>query len=606
MTTKANHVFELKGVASSPGIALGRAFQIDRSLIHVPQHNLRPGTVENELERLEAAFVLARHQLNQARNKLTGGDHLQILDTHIAFLEDPELEKNTRRLVMTENINAEWAVKKVIDEAASIFDQVDDLYLRERKQDFEHILQRLLANLMGLRQESLENITEPVIIVAHDLSPADMAHIDRSKILGILTDLGGPNSHTSILARAMEIPNIVGLESITRRVKTGDLLILDGFEGQVILNPSLELISEYETRRRFHIQMEDELRLTRDLPTVTADGTTVQLSANIELPSELKILNANGVKRIGLFRTEFIFLLSSGIPSEEDQFKAYREVIEGLGPDGVTTIRTIDLGGDKLTLHLIPEAEPNPAMGLRAIRLCLAHPDLFRTQLRAILRASAYGKVRIMFPMISGLEELRQTISIFNEVREEIVRESIPFDESIEVGIMIEVPSAAIVADLLAREVDFFSIGTNDLIQYTLAIDRTNEHVNYLFTPAHPAILRTIKGIVEAGHNAGIPVAMCGEMAGNPDYVIALLGLGIDELSMSPHNTLRIKRLLRRITVDEARKVVAEALALKTASEISKHIIGYVRSHFPEDFWVPSWCEDGPCLQNDTSQKTSN
>ena len=593
----------LSGVASSSGIALGRAFHVDRNVIQVPHHRLAPGTTEHELERLESAFVLSRHQLHEARIKLTGGDHLQILDTHIAFLEDPQLERNIRAQVTAKMINAEWAVNEVINEVASVFDRSEDSYLRERRRDFEQISQRLLANLMGLHQDGIEHINEPVILVAHDLSPADMAHINREFILGILTDIGGQTSHTSILARAMEIPAVVGLESITREVKTGDLLILDGFAGRVMLNPSLELIDEYDTRRRYHLQVETELRLTRDLPTVTADGATIQLSANIELPSEIVALRTNGLNRVGLFRSEFIFLIGTQTPDEEAQYHAYREVVEGLGPNGVTTIRTLDLGGDKLHHEASALHETNPAMGLRAIRLCLARRDLFRTQLRAILRTSAHGKVRIMFPMISGIEELREAKAELESMRRNLREENIPFDETCEVGIMIEVPSAALIADLLAREVNFFSIGTNDLIQYMLAIDRSNEHVNYLFTPAHPAILRAICSIIDAGHHAGISVAMCGEMAGDPDYVMFLVGLGIDELSMTPHNSLRIKRLLSRFTMEEARQVAQHALTLQTSSEVSDYVITYVRTHYPEEFWVPDWCEDGPCLTRDPERE---
>ncbi|HPQ71467.1 MAG TPA: phosphoenolpyruvate--protein phosphotransferase [bacterium] len=587
----------LNGVASSAGIALGRAYQVDRNRIQVPQQHLAPGTMDHDLERLETAFVISRHQLHQAREMLSGDDHLQILDTHIAVLEDPELEKDARRRIITKNINAEWAVKQVFDKAASIFEKAEDPYLRERKRDFEQIAQRLLANLMGLHREGLDQIDEPVIVVAHDLSPADMAHLNRQFVKGIITDVGGPTSHTSILARAMEIPAVVGTETITRDVKTGDLLIIDGFEGRVILNPSMELIAEYETRRRFHADLQNKLLLLRDVPAATGDGRPVQLAANVELPSELSVLRDNGLARVGLFRTEFLFLMGDHIPTEDEQVKSYRHMIDGLGAEGVTTIRTIDVGGDKIGPEFRLEGEANPAMGLRAIRFCLANPDLFRTQLRAILRASAHGKVRIMFPMISGVEELRRAKEILARVQDELRNEGVAFDEKIQIGIMVEIPSAAFIADLLAREVDFFSIGTNDLIQYTLAIDRSNEHVNYLFSPMHPAILRGISLIVKAGHEAGIPVAMCGEMAGQPEYVMLLLGLGIDELSMSPHSVLRIKRLIQRFTMEQARTLAGETMRFATAGEVSDHVVNFMRSHFPEEFWLPAWCESGPCLE---------
>jgi len=582
-----NQPIELSGMAGAPGIAMGRAYHIDRPHLRVPHHQLPPPAVEFEIERLNSALNLSRNQLIEAKARLNMEEHLQIIEAHIALYEDPELIQRLRDRISQFGINAEWAVTQLIAELTSLFDQVEDIYLRERRRDFEYIERRLLMNLMGIKQESLENIEEPVILVAHDLSPADFAHINRERILGIVTDIGGTTSHMAIMARALEIPTVVGLEKITETVKTGDLIIIDGFTGTVIRNPAMDLINEYENRRRQHEQLTRDLRRFRDLPTATADAVRVRLAANIELPSELDAVKDNGLNHIGLFRTEFLFLFGAHSPTEEEQYAAYRNVIERLGPNGETTIRTIDLGGDKAGFAAESGVtEQNPAMGLRAIRLCFQYPEIFRDQLRAILRASAHGKIRIMFPMISGLAELRQAKEMLRKVQDELRAAGVPFDEHIPLGIMIETPASTLIADLLAAEVDFFSIGTNDLIQYTLAVDRGNEHVSYLFHPLHPAILRSLRLTIDAARAAGIPVAMCGEMAGQPEIVMFLLGMGITELSMTPNKALLIKRLIGRFRMADARRLVEEAMTMKTANEITEHVVGYMLRTFPEEFGI--------------------
>jgi phosphotransferase system enzyme I (PtsI) len=576
---------EMVGVPAAPGIALGRVHHIDRAHLRVPHHKLPADFVPGEIERLSNAMELSRHQLALVRAKLDMGDHLQIIDAHLALFQDPELVNRLRQRIVDLAINAEWAVTQVISEVASAFDHVDDAYLRERGRDFDYFQRRLLLNLMGVKQESLENIADPVVLVAHDLSPADLANVNPEKVLGILTDVGTATSHTAILARAMEIPTIVGLESITAEVKTGDLIVLDGLEGKVFLNPSLELIADYDTRREFYERFEQDLRLVRDLPAQTGDGQRITLAANIELPSELAAVKNNGLNRIGLFRTEFLFIFSAHPPTEDEQYEVYRGVVERMGPEGVTTIRTIDLGGDKASFAAAEaQGEANPAMGLRAIRLCLAHPDVFRTQLRAILRASAHGAVRIMFPMISGIDELREAKALLAEVRDDLRARGVPQGEKVDLGIMVETPAAVLIADLLAEECDYFSIGTNDLIQYTLAVDRANEHINYLFHPLHPAVLRAIRLVVRAGRDAGIPVAMCGEMAGHLEYVMTLIGLGVTELSMAPNKALHVKRMLSRFTAAQARELVDEALRLHTAAEVNDFIVTRMHTAFPEEF----------------------
>ena len=585
LSTLTGQLTELRGVAGAPGIALGRAHHIDRPHIRVPRYKLPADSVQHELKRLENSIELSRHQLAEAKRKLSLEEHHQIIDAHLTLFEDPELVARIRKRVQELTINTEWAVTQIIAEVTSVFDHVQDPYLKERRRDFEYVERRLLVNLMGIKQESIEEIREPVILVAHDLSPADLAHASREFILGIATDVGGATSHTTILARAMEIPTVVGLEKVTETVKTGELIVLDGFDGKIILNPSMEVIGDYETRREHHRRFEQDLRLIRDVPAQTADGSAITLAANIELPSELDVVRNSGLTRIGLFRTEFLFLFSAHSPSEDEQFEVYRNVVQRLGPEGETTIRTIDLGGDKANFgNDFAGTEANPAMGLRAIRLCLANPAVFRTQLRAILRASAYGRIRIMFPMISGIEELRSAKALVDEARGELRRDGIAFDENIAMGIMVETPAAALTADLLAPEAAFFSIGTNDLIQYTLAVDRGNEHVNYLFHPLHPAVLRAIARIVEAGHAAGIPVAMCGEMAGQPEYVMALLGLGVDELSMAPNRALHIKRLISHFTRAEAVDIVRQAMKLDAVQQVNDLIVGHIHKTHPEEF----------------------
>jgi phosphotransferase system enzyme I (PtsI) len=593
VTANGDRILELQGAPASPGIALGRAHHLDRARLRVPHHKLQPSAVEGELERLRMAIEASRRQLADARRKLELEDHLQIIDAHLSMFSDPELIRRLQQRIAELAINAEWAVSQVIAEVTSAFDHVTDAYLKERRSDFDYMERRLLLNLMGVKQEGLESLDEPVVLVAHDLSPADLANMPRDRVLGILTDLGTAASHTAIFARAMEIPTVVGLERITGEVRTGDLVVLDGFEGKAFLNPSLELIAEYESRREYYERFEQDLRQVRDLPAQTADGAPLTLAANIELPSEILAVKNNGLTNIGLFRTEFLFIFSMKTPSEDDQYEVYRGVVERLGPDGVTTIRTIDLGGDKATFAP-PECqdEPNPAMGLRAIRLCFARPDIFLAQLRAILRAGAHGRVRILLPMISGVDELRRAKSMLAEARRQLRDAGVPHAGETPVGVMIETPAAAFVADVLAREADFFSIGTNDLIQYTLAVDRSNEHINYLFHPLHPAVLRAIRNVVIAGRVAGIPVAMCGEMAGQLEYVMALVGLGLTELSMSPGKALHVKRLLGRFTMTEARELADHALRLPTADEVNDLIVGYMRSHYPEEFERMQWEKD--------------
>jgi phosphotransferase system enzyme I (PtsI) len=435
---------------------------------------------------------------------------------------------------------------------------------------------------MGKETESISQIKEEVIIVAHDLSPADTAQMSKDKVTAFVTDMGGRTSHTAIMARSLEIPAVVGSETATHSVNTGDTLIVDGTTGVVVVNPSLEIMQEYQERQRVRQKMERELFQYRDLPAETLDGYRVKVLANIELVDEIPSVLQHGAEGIGLYRTEYLYLNRKDLPSEEDHFNAYKKVVEGIYPHEAI-IRTLDIGGDKFLSHLDLAAEMNPAMGLRAIRFSLKEVDIFKVQLRAILRASAYGKVKILFPMISGATEIREVKKILNEVRLNLSAEGIPFDPKMEIGIMIEVPSAVTIADILAKEVDYFSIGTNDLIQYSLAIDRVNESVTHLYEPLHPAILRLVKTVVKAAHQAGIRVAMCGEMAGEPLYVPILVGLELDDLSMNVLSIFRVKKILRAYTFRDCKDLVEKSLHLSTPEEIEELVRASLRKKFPEE-----------------------
>jgi phosphotransferase system enzyme I (PtsI) len=483
----------------------------------------------------------------------------------------------------TEGINAEWALDMIVGKLNAAFDTIEDEYLRERKNDVNYVAQRIFRNLMGKGHDDLARIKGNVIVVAHDLSPADTIQMNLNHVAGFITNIGGSVSHTAILSRSLGIPAVVGLETVTSLINEGDVLIIDGYAGTVTINPDEALSQEYVRRRKQIRLLEREVLKYAALPAETRDGYRIRMGANIELAEELPMAISHGAEGIGLYRTEILYLNREDLPSEEEQFTTYRSIVEGIAPESVV-IRTLDIGGDKFLSHYGYDHEVNPALGLRAIRFSLKEPQLFKVQLRGILRASAFGKAKILFPMISGIAELRKAKEILEEAKGELRGEGISFDEGIEVGAMIEIPSASMVADTLASEVDFFSIGTNDLIQYSLAIDRINEHVSYLYEPLHPAILRMIKGVVEAGHRAGIEVAICGEMAADPGYILVFLGLGLDELSMTPFYIPRVKKILRRSSYDEAKQLLEEASQLSTAAEIEEYVKGRMAERFPEDF----------------------
>ncbi len=575
----------LKGIGVSSGIAIGRAHLIERGRVEVEERPIKKAQVEKEVNRFRRAVEQSKLQLQRIKEKLlkeSAKEHVYIIDAHLLILEDKMLIDDTIKNISERLIGAEGALKRHMHNLSMIFDRIEDEYLRARKSDIEQIGERVLRNLVGKKHEGLSHMKEKVIIVAHDLTPSDTAQMKKDKILGFVTDIGGRTSHTSIVARSLEIPAVVGLDNVTQQIMPGDIIVLDGMTGVVIINPPKSVFKAYLERSQNYQYFEEELLRFKSLPAVTKDGHSVRLAGNIELPEEIPSLREHGAEGIGLYRTEFLYM-GKKLPVEEDHFETYRKLAEGVAPYSAT-IRTLDMGGDKMVSHIEWAEEINPAMGLRAIRFSLKEVELFKTQLRGILRASAYGKLKIMFPMISGMQELRQAKGILDEIRKELDSKGIPYDREMEVGIMMEIPSAASIADILAREVDFFSIGTNDLIQYSLAIDRVNEHVAYLYEPLHPAIIRIIKGIVDSAHAAGIKVSMCGEMAGEPAYVPILLGLELDELSMNAPVIPWVKKIVRAMTASEAKKLLRDVMAFSTAAEIEGCVREHMAELFPDEF----------------------
>ena len=574
----------LRGVGASPGIVIGEARVVDRGRVAVAEREIGPDEVLAEVERFNTALALAREDLTQVRERLSatqGPEHLYIIDTHLLITQDSMLTRETVGFIEREHINAEAALKRTLRKFKEFFARIEDEYLSERIHDVETVIERILRNMVGKVQAPLYDADGKAVIVAHDLAPSDILQIDKNRVIGFVTDLGGKTSHAAILSRSLEIPAVVGLERVTAEIADGVPVIIDGAAGKVIVNPDQDTFREYLRKKQYYDYIEGEYLKLKELPAETPDGHRVRLSGNVEFLEEVPSVMGHGGEGIGLYRTEMIFFNRSTPPDEEEQFAAYSAVVKAMAPRTVT-IRTLDVGGDKFVENLNLSDELNPALGLRAIRLSLREPEIFKAQLRAILRASAVGPVRIFFPMISGVGEVRAARALLEEAKSELRRAGIGFDETIKVGIMIEIPSAVIIADLLAKEVDFFSVGTNDLIQYSLAIDRTNEHLSDLYEPLHPAVLRSLRMVVEAAHNAGIEVCMCGEMAGEPAYLPILLGLGFDELSMNAPSIPRVKKILRRCARSDAAKLAERALAFTTAGEVEAFLQGEISAHYSE------------------------
>lgn len=577
----------IKGIGVSPGIVIGKAYLFDRFDTQVPLYHLSGKTViAQEVMRFKAALKETEKQLQELKHKLRdlkGMEPLYIIDVHIMILKDRRFIATTVENIRTQAVNAEWALRITIDKYREIFDKMDEDYLRGRISDIQFVGQGILRNLGGKKRATALEIGEAVILVAKELSPADTAQIKIDKFLGFVTDFGGKTSHTAIVAQSMGIPAVVGLENITREVKTNDDLIVDGSSGMVIVNPDPEILKRYESKRKHFADVQTFSIGDASLPAITKDNYRISIGGNIEFTEEIPTALEHGAENIGLYRTEFIYINREQLPTEEEHFSHYRSIV-GVPGFSWVTIRTFDLGGEKFFSDPKLGREMNPQMGLRAIRFCLKEEEVFKVQLRAIARASYYGKTRLLFPMISGVEEIRQAKKIFREVQKQLVTEGVPIGKDVEIGVMIEVPAAVVVAEALAKEVDFFSIGTNDLIQYALAIDRVNERVTYLYEPLHPAVLRLISQVVKIGHEAGIKVAMCGEMAGEPTYVMVLLGLELDELSMTPSAIPRIKKIIRGSSLAESKKLLDKVMTFSLSTEIRDYVEKYMHQRFPYEF----------------------
>lgn len=574
----------LRGIPAAPGISIGKVLCLDSEEFTVPDRVIPKGEVKGEIQRFKKALAQTRKEILLIQDRIAkemGRGHAEIFNAHLLVLEDTMLIDEVATQVEKQRLPVENVFLKVIKKYINVFSKMDDEYLKERISDIDDVGKRVLRVLMGKERKTLQNLKEPMIIISYDLSPSDTAMIQKGHVIGFATDIGGRTSHTAIMAKSLEIPAVVGLEDVTKRTKNGDTVIIDGIKGLVFINPTEDIIKKYRVEKKRFEEFGRDLLKLKDLPSKTLDGHRIRIAANIELPEELPSCIAHGADGIGLYRSEYFYMNRPDLPTEEEQCQAYKLVAKQMAPHSVI-IRTLDLGGDKFLSQLNIPHEMNPFLGWRAIRFCLARPDVFKIQLRAILRASVEGKLKIMYPLISGVEEVQQANQLLNELKEELRRKRIPFDEAIEVGAMIETPSAAMTCDLLAKEVKFFSIGTNDLIQYSLAIDRANERIAYLYAPTHPGVLRLIKQVIDAGHRSNIWVGMCGEMASEPSFALLLLGLGLDEFSMSAGSIPKVKHLIRSVKLSDTQKIAEHALTLPTAKEIEIYALAKVKELVPD------------------------
>lgn len=571
MSGDAKQEIRFEGAGVSPGIAHGKVHVVRDDLDDVARYRISSSQVTDEIGRFEAALIQTRMQILEMQQRIAesiGAKDAAIFDAHLLVVEDRTLIDEVLRKLETDLCNVEWVFQEVATRYAETLNKIDDPYLRERALDIQDVTKRVIRNLQGKAPKAFLALSESHILIAHNLTPSDTASINRERVLGIATDLGSRTSHTAIMARSLNIPAIVGLHDVTAKLETGQYVLVDGTNGLLIVHPKPETLTHYAEIESRRAQVATQLKALRETSSTTRDGRHIVLSANIELPEDVDAVTANGAEGIGLYRTEFLYLNRNTLPTEEEQYETYRKVAEFVRPNPLI-IRTFDLGGDKLAPGTADISdELNPFLGWRAIRFCLENIEIFKTQVRAILRASVVGNVKVMFPMISGLDELRGANAVVAECKEELHRSKMEIDAKIEVGAMIEVPSAAISASVLACEVDFFSVGTNDLIQYTLAVDRVNEKIAHLYEPTHPAVLRLLKWIADAAHTNNIWVGVCGEMAGDIALVPLLLGLGMDELSASAMLVPRVKRAVQSLAISECRELVEETLKLNTASEI--------------------------------------
>jgi phosphotransferase system enzyme I (PtsI) len=553
---------QIHGIAASPGICIGKAYLVGREGVDVVEkYSVKKENLKEEIKRFKDAVKKAKDELNKIIEQTPKdlSQHAHILETHMVLFKDKMLYGRAIETIENEQVNAEWALKAVVSNVKAMFSDMTDSYLRTRAADIIHVSDSIMRNLVGAETESIASIGKQVILVATDLSPAETSQIQLEKVMGFVTDRGGKASHTGIIARSLEIPAVLGLENVTRLIKNDDIIIVDGTAGVVIINPTDQALIQFEERKERYEAHKAVISRESHLPAETLDGIHLQVMGNIELPEEVVAVMTYGGDGIGLYRTEFQYLSRSGFPSEDELFDKYKDVVDVITPRPVT-IRTLDIDGDKAVSYASDSDEANPALGLRGIRYCLQKPDIFKTQLRAILRASAFGHVRILLPMISCHEEILEAKKILYEAADSLDNEGIDYDGKIEVGIMIEVPSAVILADIMAKSVDFFSIGTNDLIQFSLAVDRVNRQVAHLYQPLHPAVIRMVKHIADVARDSGINVFMCGEMAGDPMNLPVLLGLGMEKLSMNPQSIPAAKKMIRSLSITETRSFVTEVL----------------------------------------------
>src|SRR5216110_3389968 len=572
-----------EGIGVSPGIAFGRIHVVREDPDDVVHYQIAPAQVAEEIGRFEAGLIQTRMQILEMQQRIAesiGAKDAAIFDAHLLVVEDRTLIDEVLRKLETDLCNVEWIFQEVATRYAETMNKIDDPYLRERALDIQDVTKRVIRNLQGKAPKTFLSLTQPHILVAHNLTPSDTASMSRDYVLGVATDLGSRPSHAAILARSLNIPAVLGLHDITAKLETGQHVLVDGSDGWLIVNPTPETLECYKQIESRRAKVTAQLKQLRETTSITRDGRHIVLSANIELPEDVDAVAANGAEGIGLYRTEFLYLNRTTLPTEDEQYEIYRRVAERVRPNPLI-IRTFDLGGDKLAPGTVDITdELNPFLGWRAIRFCLENVEIFKTQLRAILRACVVGNVKIMFPMISGLDELRRAIIILGECKEELRSAKIDASEKIEVGAMVEIPSAAICASVLAPEVDFFSIGTNDLIQYALAVDRVNEKIAHLYEPTHPAVVRLLKMIADAAHANNIWVGVCGEMAGDIALAPLLLGLGMDELSVGAMLVPRVKRAVQSLTLTECQELVEEALKLDTPSEILARCLELADKHY--------------------------
>ena len=569
---KAKPVSEivLQGIGVSPGVAVGPAFLLKTDEETYVERDITDADIAREIARFEEALISTRRQIHDIQKQVSdaiGQDNASIFDAHLLVVDDRSLVEEVFRGLSTYRKNVETVLRLVADRYAQALLRVEDDYLRERAADVKDVTRRILRNLSGGSVATLSQRQDPCILITNDLAPSDTATLDKAKIKAFATDLGSPTSHTAIMARALEIPAIVGLHDVSVRVSASDQVLIDGNKGVLIINPTRETLERYGEVEKVRRNIRSGLANLKQEPAETRDGYRVQLAANIELPSDIDTVLANGARGVGLFRTEYLYLARQGLPTEDEQAQAYEKVAERLYPDPVV-IRTLDLGGDKFLWQLKSQPELNPFMGWRAIRFCLAQPDIFKTQLRAILRASRFDNIKIMYPMISNVDEVIKANAMLDECKADLRARGQPFNEQVDVGVMIEVPSAALTANLLAPHSSFFSLGTNDLVQYTIAVDRVNERIAYLYEPTHPAIIRLIKNTIDTGHEHGIWSGICGEMGANPLMVPLLIGLGVDEFSVSPSAVPIVKDVIRKIRYSEAETLAKTILSSESAVDV--------------------------------------